>query len=669
MRKELTVRGIIIGTIITLVFTAANVYAGLKAALTFSTSIPAAVISMAILRRFRNATIQENNIVQTVASAAGTLSSIIFVLPGLIMIGYWTDFPFWTSFWICALGGILGVMYSIPLRRALVTNSDLPYPEGVACAEVLKVGSGDEGKHASDIEHGRAGLLAVLWGSIASAAFALVIETQIFASDVAQTFRIGKKGAVSGYDFSLSFLLLGIGHLVGLSVGIAMLIGALIGWGWGVPHYSALAHDFTTPLAALARSAWSGKVRYIGAGAIGISAIWTLLKLAKPLMSGLAGAMAAARARKAGKADTLPITERDIPIGIVGLTTLACMLPIGWLLGVFGTQSGLGAHLPTLIIGGVVYIVLMSFFVSAVCGYMAGLIGSSNSPLSGIGILVVIGAALLLVIGVKPYVSPDANKALMAFALFTTAVIFNVAAIANNNLQDLKTGQLVDATPWKQQVALVIGVIAGSLVIPPVLDLMNHTYGFAGAPGADPTRALPAPQAGLISALAKGVIAADIDWSLIGIGALIGVGIVLLDEILARTTKHMRVPPLAVGLGIYLPTSSTLMIIVGALVGWFYDRRADRTPRPEAAKQLGILLASGLIVGEGVIAVVISLIKAFSSKPAPLALVGPDGLLTKWIPIFANFGTAGILIGGITFAAIAFLLYRWILRMGSTRAT
>ncbi|HXX42136.1 MAG TPA: oligopeptide transporter, OPT family [Chthoniobacterales bacterium] len=666
-RAELTIRGIIIGVIITLVFTAANVYAGLKAALTFSTSIPAAVISMAILRSFKDATIQENNIVQTVASAAGTLSSIIFVLPGLIMIGYWTDFPFWTSFWICALGGILGVMYSIPLRRALVTNSDLPYPEGVACAEVLKVGSGDSA-HAQDVEHGRAGLLAVLWGSIVSAAFALIIETQVFASDLTQNFRIGKKGGVSGYDFSLSFLLFGIGHLVGLSVGIAMLIGAVIGWGWGVPHYSALAQDFTTPLAALARSAWSGKVRYIGAGAIGVSAIWTLLKLAKPLISGLVSAMAASRARKAGKADTLPITERDIPIGIVGLVTLACMLPIGWLLGWFGNASGLGAHLPTLIIGGVVYIFLMSFFVSAVCGYMAGLIGSSNSPLSGIGILVVIGAALLLVIGVKPYVGPDTTKGLIAFALFTTAVVFNVAAIANNNLQDLKTGQLVDATPWKQQVALVIGVIAGALVIPPVLDLMNHTYGFVGAPGADPTHALPAPQAGLISSLGKGVIAADIDWSLIGIGGAIGGCIILLDEILARATKHMRVPPLAVGLGIYLPTSSTLMIVVGAVAGWFYDRRADRTSRPEARKQLGVLLASGLIVGEGIIAVVITVIRALSTKTAPLALVGPDGVLTKGIPLLGNFETAGIVIGGIVFAGSAFILYRWILRVASAKA-
>jgi putative OPT family oligopeptide transporter len=657
-RAELTIRGLIIGIIITLVLTAANVYCGLKAGLTFSTSIPAAVVSMAILRNFRGATVQENNIVQTVASAAGTLSSIIFVLPGLIMIGYWTEFPFWTSFWICALGGILGVMYSIPLRRALVTQSDLPYPEGVACAEVLKVGSGGDAKDASDVERGRAGLLAVLWGSIVSAVFAVIVATQVFAADVAQTFRIGRKGAVSGYDFSLSFLLLAIGHLVGLSVGIAMLIGALIGWGWGVPHYSAIAGDITTVAATLAQKTWSTKVRFVGAGAIGVSAIWTLLKLVKPVARGLTSAMAASRARKAGKADTLPITERDIPIGIVGLVTLICMLPIAWLLAYLGNTSGLGAHVATLTIGGVAYIVLMSFFVSAVTGYMAGLIGSSNSPLSGIGILVVIGAALLLVIGVKPYVGPDAGKSLMAFALFTTAVIFSVAAIANNNLQDLKTGQLVDATPWKQQVALVIGVVAGAIVIPPVLNLVNHAYSFVGAPGAElRPHPLPAPQAGLISSLGQGVITGEIDWSLIRTGGLIGVCIILLDEILARTTRHMRVPPLAVGLGIYLPTQSTLMIVVGAIVGWFFDQRANRTPKPEATKQLGVLLASGLIVGESVILVVISAIVAFSGVAAPLALVGP------------GFETAAIFIGGLAFTVTAVVLYRWILRMGSARST
>jgi len=672
-RPELTIRGLIIGIFITVVFTAANVYFGLKAGLTFSTSIPAAVISMAILRNFRNATVQENNIVQTVASAAGTLSSIIFVLPGLIMIGWWTEFPFWISFIICALGGILGVMYSIPLRRALVTNSDLPYPEGVACAEMLKVGTGDK-QQADAVEQGRAGLLAVLWGSIVSAAFAVIVATQLFAADVAQTFRIGRRDAVSGYDFNLSFALFGVGHLVGLSVGIAMLVGAFIGWGWGVPHYSQMAADLihagvtTLPKSmvaaigsgtpsAITGAAWSNYVRYVGAGAIGVSAIWTLLKLVKPVVQGLAGAMAANRARKAGQAASLPITERDIPIGIVGLVTLICMLPIAWALGSFANSAGLGAHLTTLVIGGVFYIFLMSFFVSTVCGYMAGLIGSSNSPLSGIGILVVIGAALLLVFGVKSHVAPDAYKALIAFALFTTAVVFNVAAIANNNLQDLKTGQLVEATPWKQQVALIIGVLAGALVIPPVLDLVNHAYGFAGAPGTEGREhVLAAPQAGLISALGKGVISGDIDWSLIQIGAAIGVALIVVNETLSRTTKHMSLPPLAVGLGIYLPTQSTLMIVVGAVVGWIFDRRANRTSRPEDTKQLGVLLASGLIVGESVILVVITAIAAFSGKGAPLALVGPD------------FETAGIIIGGTAFVLVGFLMYRWILRMASSRA-
>ena len=259
-------------------------------------------------------------------------------------------------------------------------------------------------------------------------------------------------------------------------------------------------------------------------------------------------------------------------------------------------------------------------------------------------------------VGVKPYVGPDATKALMAFALFTTAVIFNVAAIANNNLQDLKTGQLVDATPWKQQVALIIGVLAGAVVIPPVLNLVNQAYGFVGAPGAElRPNPLPAPQAGLISSLAQGVIAADIDWSLIRMGAYIGIAIIVLDAILSKTTKHMRVPPLAVGLGIYLPTASTLMIVVGTIVGYVFDRRADRTPNPEGTKQLGVLLASGLIVGESIIGVVISAIVVFSGVAAPLALVG------------AGYETAGKIIGGIAFAAIAFVLYRWVLGMASKR--
>ena len=649
VRTELTARGLILGVIITVAFSAANLYFGLKAGLTFATSIPAAVISMAVLRGFKGMTVQENNIVQTVASAAGTLTSIIFVLPGFVIIGWWTGFPYWVSTAICALGGILGVMYSIPLRRALVTQSDLPYPEGVACAEVLKVGGG-ETAGAAAVEESRDGLRAVIWGSIVSSVFAVIVATRVFASDIVRYFRVGER-AVSGFDFFLSFALFAVGHLVGLWVGVAMGVGALIAWVWGVPHFSALAPPDLS-VVHLATQTSKFQVRFIGAGAIGVSAVWTLLKLIKPVAAGLRSAMAASRARAAGNAALLPRTEQDIPIGTVALITLVCMVPIGILLANFSVTSGLADHMWLLVIAGLVYIALMSFFVSAVCGFMAGLIGSSNSPLSGIGILVVIGAALLLVFGVRSSVPASEYKSLVAYALFVTAIVFAVATIANNNLQDLKTGQLVDATPWKQQVALCIGVVAGAAIIPPILDILNQAYGFVGAPGPVREHALAAPQAGLISALAQGVIQGNADWSLIRIGMGIGVVLIAIDEILRRVTKSAHLSPLAVGLGIYLPTQSTLMVVVGAVAGWYFDRRAERGPRPEATKQLGVLLASGLIVGEGLVGVVIAGIVAFSGKDFPLALVGDK---------FA--GHPAELLGASAFVIVTFLLYRWAARL------
>ena len=542
-------------------------------------------------------------------------------------------------------------MYSIPLRRALVTQSDLPYPEGVACAEVLKVGSGE---HGAGVEETDAGLSALLWGSVVSGAFSLVTATRLFASDVARNFRVGERG-VSGYDFLLSFALFGVGHLVGLWVGVAMGVGALIAWVWGVPHFSALspdsAHLTDAALNALAHDTWSHKVRFVGAGTIGVAAVWTLGKLAKPVIAGLRSAMVASRTRAQGNAALLPRTEQDIPIGVVGIVSLLCLLPAGVLLAQFVIGSGLSASLAWLVISGVLYIAIMSALVSAVCGYMAGLIGSSNSPLSGIGILAVIGFALILVFGVRIGLSVDAGSALVAYALLVTAVVFAAAAIANNNLQDLKTGQLVDATPWKQQVALIVGVIAGAAVIPPVLDLLNRAYGFAGTAGSHHEHPLPAPQAGLISALAQGVIQNNVDWSLIQIGGVIGVFIIAADALLRKLKPGAHLSPLAVGLGIYLPTQSTLMVVVGAVAGWFFDQRAQRSARPEATRQLGVLLASGMIVGEGLVGVLVAALVAFSGKDFPLSIVSDA---------FAD--TPAVWLGGLVFAVVIYALYRRVAR-------
>ncbi|MEO7634421.1 MAG: oligopeptide transporter, OPT family [Sphingomicrobium sp.] len=611
--KELTLRGIVLGALITVLFTAANVYLGLKLGITFATSIPAAVISMAVLKFVRDSTIQENNIVQTIASAAGTLSAIIFVLPGLIMVGWWTGFPFWLSVAVIALGGILGVMYSVPLRRALVTGSDLPYPEGVAAAEVLKVGAGVGGA-----EENRRGLKMIVLSSLVSAAYAVLAQTKFVATEAARSFKFG--AGATGVSTSLSMALIGVGHLVGMAVGIAMLVGLIISWFVLVPWQTGLAGlASAADLDTLVGTVFREKVRFIGAGTIGVAAIWTLLRIISPIIKGVTSALAASRARAAGGQDSLALTERDIPIGIIGITVLGSLIPIGLLLSAFA-QSGPIADAPVLTIAlSLLYILVAGAIIAAITGYMAGLIGASNSPVSGVGILTVLGISLILVAIFGREIGVDASKSLVAYALFVTAIIFGVATIANDNLQDLKTGQLVGATPWRQQVALVLGVIFGSLVIPPILTILNDAFGFVGAPGAGPN-ALAAPQAALISAIAQGVLGGNLDWSLIGLGGLIGVGVIIVDELL-RGTKRGALPPLAVGMGIYLPMGLTLLIPVGATIGYFYNKWAKRAPDPAFAERLGVLMATGLIVGESLFGVAFAAIVGATDNDSPLALV------------------------------------------------
>jgi putative OPT family oligopeptide transporter len=637
--KELTVRGLILGALITTVFTAANVYLGLKVGLTFASSIPAAVISMAILSLVKDSTILENNIVQTVASAAGTLSAIIFVLPGLVIVNWWAGFPFWQSFLICLTGGVLGVLFTIPLRRALVTNSDLPYPEGVAAAEVLKVGSGRRGETADESGEAREGLIAVILGAVASAGLAIVTATRIAAGQVTGFFRVGA-AASSGYDVAFSLALVGAGHLVGLSVGLAMLTGLVIAWAIAVPILTSMQPPAEgVALGAHTIGIWRTQVRFIGAGAIAVAAIYTLARLAKPVVGGLVSTLASSR-----KGATQDDRDRDLSPTWIILLTAACLVVSAWLAFTFVRGTVLEPNAITLTTIAVPFVLIVGFLIAGICGYMAGLIGASNSPISGVGILSIVICASVLVFAVSP--TPETRPTLVAFALFITAIVFACATISNDNLQDLKTGQLVGASPMRQQIALIVGVAAGASVIPFVLNLLATAYGFAGAANLNVVapNPLPAPQATLISALAQGVIGGNLEWKMIGIGALVGVGLILLDTLLGAMNK-IRIPPLAVGIGIYLPMSATFAVVVGAVLSEWYNRRIRATPNPERADRLGTLVASGLIVGESLWGVINAGLIVGLSNDAPIGIVADDFVIGPWLGVLLFVGTIVLLYG------------------------
>jgi putative OPT family oligopeptide transporter len=651
--KELTVRGLVLGALITTIFTAANVYLGLKVGLTFASSIPAAVISMAILSLVKDSSILENNIVQTVASAAGTLSAIIFVLPGLVIVGWWTGFPFWQSFLICVSGGVLGVLFTIPLRRALVTTSDLPYPEGVAAAEVLKVGSETRGESEVGAGQAREGLTAVVLGAVASAGLAIVAATRVLAAEVAGFFALGvwapaTRVATSGYSIAWSLALFGAGHLVGLSVGMAMLAGLLIAWVFAVPILTYLQPSADgVELSAHTLRIWRTQVRFIGAGTIGISAIWTLATLAKPVIGGLISTIASSRSRATG--DEL---DRDLSPAWIVTLTVVCLAIAGALAYSFAASSPLAPHAITLTAIAVPFVFIVGFLIAGVAGYMAGLIGASNSPISGIGILGIVSCASVMMLAVLP--TPEMRPALVAFALFVTGIVFACATISNDNLQDLKTGQLVGASPRRQQIALIVGVVAGAAVIPSVLNLLTKAYGFAGAAnvGVIAENPLPAPQATLISALAQGVIGGSLDWKMIGIGLVVGAGLIAFDAALGLM-KKLRIPPLAVGIGIYLPMSATFAVVVGAVVATWYAKATKDARDPARAERLGTLVASGMIVGESLFGVInAGLIVGFSSD-APIAIVSTEPSLAP-------------ILGALAFSGLVFWLYRWML--GRARA-
>ncbi|MDB5367703.1 MAG: hypothetical protein JWM77_3630 [Rhodospirillales bacterium] len=636
---ELTLRGLVLGAAITVIFTAANLYLGLKVGIGIASSIPAAVISMGVLRFAKNANILENNIVQTVASSAGTLTAIVLTLPGLVLIGAWHGFPFWYTAGICAIGGILGVTYTVPLRRALVVETALPFPEGVAAAEILRVGMAKEQG---------AGLRDVVVGAALALGLALAGAIKLVAEGFTAWFRVG--GATTSIGTSFSLALIGAGWLVGITVGIALLIGIIIAWGVAVPYLTLTvprASDVSDVAHAVAM--WRSQVRFLGAGCIAVAAVWTLLQLMRPILQGVRASLRALQQQRSGGAAP-PRTERDMPFNRVVQLSLAMVIPLTALTTLFAaSQPGFGDTVPLSLIAAVVaFVMVFGFVIAAACGYMAGLLGASNSPISGIGIVAAILVAVPLTALLGETTGPM-RDAVVALIIFAVSVITAVATISNDNLQDLKTGQLVGATPWKQQVALIFGVVVGALVIPPMMDLLYQAYGFASAlprPGMDPRQALGAPQATLISTLAKGIVVGSIDWTMIVAGALLGVVLVIVDTILKRTTRAARLPVLAVGLGIYLPAGTTMAVVLGTVLAWSLDRALTGRPYRAAGLRRGVLLASGLIVGESLFGVALATLILATGAQEPLALLGP------------SFEPTAEWLGGLGFAAVALFLYR-----------
>lgn len=647
--KELTVRGIILGALITVIFTASNVYLGLKVGVTFASSIPAAVISMAVLKFFKDSSILENNMVQTQASSAGTLSSVIFVLPGLLMMGYWQDFPFWQTMLICAAGGTLGVLFTIPLRRAMVVNSNLPYPEGVAAAEILKAGNhadGDSG--VKDIAYGGvlAGLVAFLTNGL-----------RVMADGASAWIQTGKAAFQLPMGFSLA--LLGAGYLIGIVGGIAMLIGVILTWGVAVPYFT-MSEDIAADASLIdsAMTVWKTKVRYIGVGTIGIAAIWTLLILMKPMIEGMVHSF---RMLKGGQ----EASEHRIDIDLSPKTMIYILIATVALIVIslhhFIAAAPISPELSILLVVVCTFLaVFIGFFVAAASGYMAGLVGSSSSPISGIGIISVIVISLVLVsIGNASglFETVDGQKFLTALTLFTAFIVITTACISNDNLQDLKTGLLVEATPWRQQVALIIGCFVGALVIAPVLEILYHAYGFSGAlprPDMDPSQALSAPQATLMTAISQGIFTNKLEWTYILTGVGLGAVLITIDAFLKKVSnKVFSLPVIAVGIGIYLPPSINTPVIVGAFLAWIMARHIAKRGNKEVsakAERFGTLFSAGLIVGESLMGVILAFIIAASvttgGSEAPLSLN-----LENWDTIGEWLGLIVFIVGIVIFAS------------------
>ena len=636
---QLTFRAVLLAIILAMLLAAANTYLGLFAGLTIASAIPAAVVSMGVLRALGGGHILENNIVQTGASAAASIAAgVIFTIPALVILGYWSDFRYMWVFAIAGLGGILGVLFSVPLRRALILEQKLAFPEGKAAAEVLRAGENPE--QGVKLLAGSA-LLGGIVKLSATSGLRLIPDTAAAAT------YVGK--GIAYFATNLSPALFGVGYIVGLNVGIVIMAGGVISWNIAMPIYAAYFLDGNAELAArvvglaaedAAYAMWSAQIRYLGVGAMLIGGVWTLISLRKSLLSGVRSGLAATRA---GASRAVSHTEQDLPMKWVLIGIVLFTLP---LFGLYQAIVGsLAVSVPMTII-----MIVAGFLFCSVSAYMAGLVGSSNNPVSGITISTILFASVVLIF----LMGRDAPLGPVA-AIMIGAVVCCAAAVAGDNLQDLKAGQLVGATPWRQQVMLAVGAVSCALIMAPVLNLLEHAYGI-GVPSEAHPRPLLAPQATLMASVSKGMFGGVLPWTMVWIGVVIGAVIIIIDQILRTRGSRFRVPVLGAAVGIYLPLEYTVPIFLGGFLTYIVERIARVPDDPDAKEKLhrrGVLFAAGLITGEALMGIIIAFAIVASRHADVLAL--PEKLQpTQW----------GEALGLVVLGVIAWLLYRTAIKSG-----
>lgn len=635
---EITLRGIVLASILSAVLAAANAYLGLFAGMTVSASIPASVISMAMLRVLGKSNILENNGIQTAASSGEALAAgAIFTFPALILMHYWTDFNYWETTLICFCGGTLGVLFTIPLRNALIVKENLKFPEGVATAEVLQVGT-----------HGGGFLKYLLWGSLAGG-FSKLAEAgfQLWQSTFARASFVGNK-IYASFSLTSSAALMAVGYIVGFNISLLVFLGGVISWYIAIPIYITM-HPPTIGISnwvEYGSEIWNAQIRYLGAGAMLTGGLWALIGIRKSLISSLKQGVDAFKQGATTNYSELLRTEKDIPVKYIIIGIFVLIIPI---MGVYWqetTMFSIALFMTLLMVGA-------GFLFSAVAGYMAGLVGSSNNPISGVTIATLLVASVLLVafMGTGSVTGPAA-------AILIGAVVCCAASIAGDNMQDLKSGHILGATPYKQQIMQLVGVWAAAFVLAPVLSLLNTAYGFGAKTPLHP-QALSAPQATLMQSVAQGVFGGSLPWNMILLGAILGAVIIAIDEYQRSRNATFRVPVLAVAVGVYLPFELDSTVMLGGVVALLIEKYIKNNQHKNAdkkneatqnANQAGLLFASGLITGEALIGIFLAIPIAITSKSTIFALIEN--------PLDSSVGVAVILLIAAALYSLAIQAYK-----------